>query len=211
MNCGLSNLDTLKGHLLAGTMAGETKFDAVISMIGLGVAGLFDNFCNRNLSYMVDDFTQFSGDRPHWYASRFPVYSVKIINMAYFNTDTWCEITGQPIVENNLTGLIHFGYTLGRFPLMVNMLWTGGYWFETLEPDDEGYPSAPPPDPEGNRAIPARFFLLPDVLRAAFLFQCEALWAARDKLGVGLIDKPAAQSGMAEIKQIGRAACRERV
>ena len=119
---------------------------------------------------------------------------------AYCQADTWCEITGQPITVNFESGLLHFGYTLGRFPLQVQTVWDGGYWFETAEPDDDGFPSAAPEGATDPNGLPARFFLLPDVLRSAFLWQCEALWAARDKLGVGLVNKPSAESGLAEAK-----------
>ena len=200
MNCGLSNLDTLKKHLLAGSMAEETKFDTVIAMIGLGVAGLFDNFTNRKLAWEESSIVTYSGDRPHIYQPRYPIRQVRSVNMRYFQADTWCEITGQPITVNFESGLLHFGYTLGRFPLQVQTVWDGGYWFETAEPDDDGFPSAAPEGATGPNGLPARFFLLPDVLRSAFLWQCEALWAARDKLGVGLVNKPSAESGLAEAK-----------
>ena len=200
MNCGLTNLDGLKRYLLAESLRGETKFDAVLQVIGLGVAGMFETICNRRLGYMEDDYFQFSGDRPHMYLPRYPLRSVDVIKMSYFETDNWTEITGQPITINRESGLVHFGYTLGRFPLQVLGTWTGGYWFETLEPEEEGYPSVAPTAAEGNRALPARFFLLPDTLRAAFLFQCEQVWAARDKLGMGLVDKADGQSGMKSLE-----------
>jgi len=201
MNCGLTNLNTLKKHLLAGSLDGETKFDPVIAMIGLGVAGLFDTFCNRKLAWMESEVVTYSGDRPHMYLPRYPIRQVRSVNMRYFQTDTWCEITGQPITVNFESGMIHFGYTLGRFPLQVQTVWDGGYWFETLEPEVEGYPStAPAANAADPNSLPARFFLLPDVLRSAFLFQCEAIWSARDKLGIGLIDKPGSQSEMGRLE-----------
>ena len=200
MNCGLTNLDTLKRHLLAGSMASESQFDSVIAIIGLGVAGMFDTFTNRKLAWMAGDVVTYSGDRPHMYLPRYPIREVTSVNMRYFQTDTWCEITGQPITVNFESGLLHFGYTLGRFPLQVQTVWSGGYWYETLEPDDEGYPSAAPEAGSDPNGLPARFFLLPDALRSAFLWQCEAIWAARDKLGMGLVDKPSQQSGLGELK-----------
>ena len=200
MNCGLCNLDTLKRHLLAGSLMGETKFDGVLAVIGLGVAGLFDTFTNRRLGWMESEIMTYSGDRPHMYLARYPIRQVRSVNMRYFQTDTWCEITGQPITVNFESGLVHFGYTLGRFPLQVQTVWDGGYWFETLEPDEEGYPSAGPEASDDSNGLPARFFLLPASVRAAFLWQCEAIWAARDKLGMGLVDKPEAQSAVGMLK-----------
>jgi hypothetical protein len=201
MNCGLTNLHTLKAHLLAGTMAAETQFDSALQMIGLGVRGVFEQVCNRRLGYQVDDTVVFSGDRPHYYLPRYPMSGVTKVEMRYFQTDSWTEITGQPISVNYETGLLHFGYFLGRWPLQVGATWSGGYWFDTLEPDDEGYPASKPEVTDATAlANGAQVASLPDELRAAFLWQCEAVWAARDKLGTGLVDKPGQQSGMGEIK-----------
>jgi hypothetical protein len=199
MIAGLTNLDTLKKHLLATSQMAETRFDLVIQTLGLGIAGLFDTLCNRRLAYLDADQVVFSGDRPHYYLPRFPIRNVTSIQMRYFQTDNWTDITGQPISVNYETGLIHFGYTLGRNPMQVRVVWDGGYWFEPLEPEDAQYPSNAPvagTDPNG---LPARFFILPDTLRSAFLFQCEAAWSQRDKLGLGLTDKPGEQSGLGKL------------
>lgn len=180
MNAGLTNLSTLKKLLLPDTLSGEMKFDDEILLLGLGVAGYFESFCNRRLGYLENDTIQFSGDRPHYYLPRYPLTEVVRIEMKYFETDNWTEITGQPITVNKESGMVHFGYTLGRFPLQVRATWSGGYWFETAEPDDEGYPSA---KPEAATA-------LPDVIRAAFHLQCHHIWDQKDKLGSNLIEKP---------------------
>lgn len=180
MNAGLTNLDVLKQLLLPGTMSAESRFDLEIRMLGLGVAAMFETFCNRRLGYLENDTVVFSGDRPHYYLPRYPISAVSKIEMRYFLTDAWNEITGQPINVNYETGLVHFGYTLGRWPLQVRATWSGGYWYETLEPGDEGYPSA---QPDGVLAMP-------DGLVAAFHLQCHHIWDQKDKLGVNLVDKP---------------------
>jgi hypothetical protein len=190
MNAGLTNLDTLRKTLLASSLAGETKFDDRIKVIGLGMAGAFDKHCNRRLGYKENDTMQFSGDRPHYYLPRYPIVSVAAIQMKYFRTDAWTDISDQPISMNEEIGLVHFGYTLGRHPLQVKATWTGGYWFETKEPEDDGYPSA----------APAGATLLPDDLRSAFLLQCERVWYAGDQLGMGLVGKPGEESGIERLE-----------
>jgi len=190
MIAGLTNLDTLKKALLAETLVNETRFDLMIQTIGLGVAGIFNAFTNRRLAWMLGDTITFSGDRPHYYLPRYPILNVMSVQMKYFRTDNWNDISDQPITVNYETGLIHFGYTLGRFPLQVKAIWDGGYWFEPLEPDDDAYPST----------APVGAVLLPDDLKAAFLLQCEEVWAQRDKLGSGIIDKPGAQSGLSKLE-----------
>ena len=195
MNCGLSNLDTLKRHLLpSNTMAGETRFDGVIADIGKGVAGLFNRFCNRDFTY-GENLTQiFRGARAHWYMPNFPVVSFAKVELRFFKADNWTDISGQPLSVNEETGLLSFGYTLGVDPIMVRVTWTGGYWFETLEPEDDGYPSAVPDAITNNPALEASKFMLPDDVRLAWLLQCREVWNKIDKLGTGLVDTPDKQT-----------------
>lgn len=201
MDCGLTNLYELKNALLAQSIGGLTQFDRALQLIGLGVRGAFENFCNRRLAYATNDTVDITGNRPHYYVPRFPISGVTSIQMRYFQSDDWTDITSQPISVAYANGFISFGYTLGREPLRVLVTWSGGFWYETLEPDDPNYPSQKPAisDPVAlrNGAVIAD---LPDDLRAAFLWQCEAIWAARDKLGVGISDKPNEQSKIDRIE-----------
>ena len=177
MNCGLTNLDRLKKHLLANSLAGETKWDQVITDLGLAVAALFDATINRDLAYQVNSEITFTGDRGHYVLPRYPIVSIASIQMRYFDAEPWMDITGQPIRSNAATGIVYFGGVLGTEALQVKMVWTGGYWFETLEPDDEGYPSA----------APAGVAVLPNDLTGAFLFQCRAVWQLIDKTGADIL------------------------
>lgn len=179
MNAGLTNLDRLKKHLLvAGTLAGETKWDQVITDIGQGVAALFDAGINRDLVYQEDCEILFTGDRSHYVLPRYPLVSVKSIQMRYYDAQPWADISGQPMRSNGKSGILYFGGELGSEALQVKIVWTGGYWFEQREPEgDDGYPSV----------IPAGATLLPSDLTAAFLLQCRAVWQAIDKSGADIL------------------------
>jgi hypothetical protein len=203
MIAGLCNLDTLKKHLLPSSMAPETRFDLPIQLIGAGVRGAFEQYCNRKFVYTVDDTQDFTGNRSHYYLPRYPLSGVTKIEMRYFQTDDWTEITDQPITISYENGLVAFGYTLGREPLRVRATWSGGYWFEPLEPDDDAYPSTKP-EVTDELALRngAQIPNLPDELLSAFLWQCEAVWATRDKLGIGLNDKPDQQSGLSKLELV---------
>jgi len=197
MNCGFGNLDTLKRHLLAGSLAGETRFDSVIKTVGLAVAGLIEGHTNRRLGYAAGDTIVFNALRRIFYLPRFPVCGVTSVVTRAETTATWLVESGQPTMVNYETGLVDFGSELGDENVQVRVLWTGGYWFETLEPDDSGYPSSKPThvDPTWD-AVAA----LPDALQGAWLLQCEYLWAARDKLGMGLVDAPGKQTTLGDLK-----------
>jgi hypothetical protein len=194
MNCGLGNLDTLKRHLLAGTMQDQTRFDQVITDIGQGVAALFDQYCNRTFTYAEHQTQIFRGNRAHWYMPGFPVVAFEIVELRFFAADSWTNISGQPLSINEESGLLSFGYTLGVDPIQVRVTWTGGYWFETAEPSDTTYPSAIPTLISSCSALQPAKFMLPADIRLAWLLQCREVWNKVDKLGLGLADKPDAQS-----------------
>jgi len=190
MNAGLSNLATLKGYLLPGTMQSDTQFDAKLALIGLGVAGLMETFCNRLFAYAAGDTVIFTGDRPHFYLPRYPFVSVAAVEMRYFDTDGWTAIDGQPIQTNPGTGLIQFGFEVGRRPLQVRVTYTGGYFYETKESTDIGYPTAVP---SGATALPA-------TVQLAWLTQCAEHWNKSDKLGAGLISEPDREAATGALK-----------
>jgi len=212
MNCGLGNLNSLKTQLLTPALQPGTQFDSLIQSIGRGVAGSFDQFCNRAFTYK-ENFTEiFMGNRAFWYARRFPFVTIAKVELKYFQTDAWTDITAQPLIVNPETGQLNFGYTLGPAPLQCRITYTGGYWFQMLEPtdpgyqvcdteDDPGYPSALPTAIQNSPTLnppgiePFKF-LLPRELRDAWLLQCRVHWDSIDKLGLGVKDKPKAQSAV---------------
>src|SRR6202000_394876 len=98
------------------------------------------------------------------------------IEMRYFMADAWSSIEGEPIQCDPSKGRVDFGYTLGRAPLQVHIIYNGGYFFETLEPTDGGYPSAAP---AGSTALPAGIL-------GAFLLQCKEIVNKMDILGAGI-------------------------
>jgi hypothetical protein len=180
VNAGLSNLDTLRKHLLAGSLGAETKFDAVIAVIGLGVAGMFDKYCNRQLAYAEDAEIIFSGDRDHFVLPRYPVVAIDSIQTRYNDADAWQDSDDALVNSDSAAGLIRFYGPLGDHTLQVRVTFTGGYWFNTAEPDDEEFPGE---QPVGATALPG------DIL-SAFLLQCENVWESRDRLGAGIMSSP---------------------
>lgn len=168
-------MDGLKAHLLAGTMASDTRFDPVILDIGRAVAGLFDAATNRELAYQVDAEILFTGDRSHYVLPRYPVASIKSVQMRFYDSQPWQDITGQPLRTNPSSGLVHFGGVLGTEALQVRMVWTGGYWFNTSDGED-----GPEVKPEGATELPMD-------LRGAFQIQCRTVWQSLDKLGTDIL------------------------
>lgn len=196
MNAGFSNLDFLKKQLLADSLATSTRFDARILTIGLGVADSFGQYCNREFVYDTGIQEVFGGDRPFWFTRRAPVTQFTKVELRYFRSDAWTNISGQPLSADEEKGLIDFGYTLGRNPIQVRLTYNGGFWFNTLEPKELGYIDvhAPqfntllPADITGNAAgIDYRKFLLPAALQMAWVTQCRKVWEAIDKVGEDIL------------------------
>jgi hypothetical protein len=143
------------------------------------VARFFDVKCNRNLAYQINDTQVINGDRPHYCLPRFPIAvnndarqspQISAVNMRYFLTDAWTSIIGEPISCNPSSGMVYFGYSLGRVPLQVQITWTGGYWFDTSD-DNSG-------------VLPPGATALPSDLQGAWLLHCAEVWKMIDRLGV---------------------------
>lgn len=187
MNAGLANRDRLKKHLLAISLAGEVRFDALIEDIGLGVAALMENFCNRKFLRVVDDTETFQADRASFMLPRYPVETISRIELKLKDSDDFVEQDSSIIQSTSKdSGLVYFAEVpdAGPYWAEVRFTFTGGYWFETLEPEEDGYPSA----------CPAGAKQLPSDLRLAWLIQCREVWNKIDKLGTGIVDSPDKQT-----------------
>ena len=188
MNAGLSNLDTLRKHLLASSMSADPRFDAIIQAIGLGVAGLFEGFTNRRLAWSAQDQLVFSGERPFVILPRYPVVAIAAAETRFSDADEW--VAGDLVHQlDAASGVVRFLTAPGSELSQVRITWSGGYWFNTAEPDDDNFPDV----------RPAGATELPGDIRGAFLLQCEHVWAQRDKLGAGILDKPSERGSQAEL------------
>jgi hypothetical protein len=179
MKAGLTNLDTIRKHLLASSLGAETKFDTVLTAIGLGVAAAFDKFCNRKLVYTEDAEVIFTGDRDHFVLPHYPVVAISSIQTRYNSADAWEDATSALVNSNSASGLIQFYGQLGDRFLQVRVVYTGGYWFNQYEPDDPEFPGE----------LPAGASELPADVTAAFLLQLEHVWQNKDRLGVSIVEK----------------------
>jgi hypothetical protein len=180
-NAGFSNLDTLKKHLLAGTLQNDKRFDAAIAAIGLGAAGAIARHCQREFA-RVENATEIKGaDHVEFLLSRYPLESVSQIELKRTEALGWVGLVINDVVTtiDLADGIIHFAgrRDVGPPDAQLRFTFTGGYWWDTAEPDAENYPT---PTPAGAAA-------LPDDLRLAWLLQCEAVWMARDKVGKNVL------------------------
>jgi len=192
MNLGLGNLSTLKTHLLTAALVSGTDYDTPIANLGKGVAALMEKRCNRVFGRVAADTFEFSADRSHIVLPRYPIEEITKVELRDTLTDGYVD---QGAVNDNIlnlsesAGLVRFNGIFGSSDSRIRLTYTGGYFFETLEPADVGYPTAVP---TGSTALPNDLFF-------AWLFQCEYVWSQRDKLGLSIAEKastPAAAAGV---------------
>jgi hypothetical protein len=176
MNIGLGNLTELKGQLLAASLRTDTNFDAVIKGIGAGVAGQIEKFCNRRLQRVEGEQDVFSGDRRHWYLSRFPAESVSLCEKQDSVQDGWVTLPDLIQAQQLDQGYVMFISVQGYYWSRLRITYTGGYWFDTTD------------DGTGTRPGPAA--ALPAELKLAWYLQCQNVWKRWEKLGAGITERP---------------------
>ena len=193
MNAGLSNLDTLKKHLLANTLAGNPQFDLVIQAIGLGMAAGFEQYCNRKFARLIGAQDVLPGDRVNYLLSRYPLEALTTVELKLDEADGYVVQTSDFVntvdLKNGMV-LLPNEADPGDELSQVRFTYTGGFWWEPLEPDDAAYPSA----------LPAGANALPDDLKLAWLLQCQQVWDARDQIGLSLVDAPGTQQTIDTLK-----------
>lgn len=172
MNLGLGNLNDLKTFILPESIRAQTDKNAVLQSIGKGVSGLMERMCNRWFARTVGAQDVFSADRDGWTLSRFPVESITSVEVKTTDAEGWVAQTGLIDVSHLERGLILFSGLPADPRSLVRITYTGGYFFETLEPTDGGYPTA---TPSGSTAVP-------DSLKLAWLSQCQAVFEGKDHL-----------------------------
>jgi hypothetical protein len=179
MDLGLGNRNTLKRYLLAASLVTATTYDAVLNVIGKGVATQFDRAANRKFKRVAGDTFVFYADRRVVVLPRYPIESVTAIAQKTSEAEGFVALDLALIQSiDHAGGLIQFAAPLGTFLSTVRVTYTGGYWFDTKEPDDDGYV----PDADA----PAGATVVPDDLKLAWLQQCARVWELKDKLGTGI-------------------------
>jgi hypothetical protein len=194
MNVGLGNLTELKGQLLAASLRSDTNYDTVITGIGLGVANLFDQFCNRTFCRTVGKVDTFRADRRHWYLNAFPSEVISALAKQDDLTDGYVASTLPPdpaslIQQMDLaSGYIMFISIQGYFFSQIQVIYTGGFWFDTTE--------------NGTGVMPGTATALPAAIKSAWYLQCQHVWKRWDKLGAQIAQDGETQGALSGIELI---------
>ena len=166
MNAGLSNLATLKAHLLPGTWQSVTDYDAAIAALGLGMAGLLETFTGRKFERTVGAVEYFDGANATLQLTRLPLETLTALDIQTEKDGDWTSIL-TAVKKAGKTGLVYLtGQQAEPGDATIRATFTGGYWFDTTENNSGSLPS-------GATAVPAK-------LLAAWKLQCGAVWARTD-------------------------------
>lgn len=187
MNAGLSNLRTLKRHLLAERLRPELTWDSEIAAIGLGVAASMERYCNRVFERAAGiTWSTSSLGRTAFVLPRYPIEAVTAVDLRTSYSDAWESQTLSDLIlqVDESAGLVIFNEALGWNGSVVRFTFTGGYWWDTTEDSSGTLPS-------GATALPAD-------LQHAWLLQCAEVWSRRDNLGTGLVKAPSASAKLSE-------------
>jgi hypothetical protein len=187
MDLGLGNLATVKGFVLPESIAVDTQYDSVLQVIASGIAKRFENYCNRKFARVVGDVATFDANRTHYNLPRYPLETVTQLELRATWQDPWDDITNTIVQVDEAIGQIFFGVFMADSLVMMQCTYTGGFFYETKEPTDEGYPTAMP---EGATALPAD-------LQGAWLMQTLHEFQCKDRLlPEGLADKTKSRSDL---------------
>lgn len=183
MDLGLGNLATLKPWLLPPDALSDTSFDAALQILGKGVASALEKYCGRKFGRSQGAVFTVPGPALVLIVDRYPIEAFTKLEYKSIGSDAvWNDMTDMVSQWDWQTGVVELAGALGTSQERIRVTYNGGYFYETLEPTDTGYPTA---QPTGS-------YELPDDLQLAWLQQCAAVWELRHKLGIALATVPEA-------------------
>jgi hypothetical protein len=172
----LSNLATLKAHLLTPSLVAATDYDARIRAVGQSVLGQMEAYTGRRFGRAVSEQLVLPGGQNVLVLSRLPIESIASVETREREGDAWVVQADGLDSYNPISGVVYLSHIWGDARTHLRLTVTAGFWFESLEPTAAGYPSA----------APSGCYPLHDELRAAWLLQCGLVWRTIDKLGAAI-------------------------
>lgn len=189
MTAGLSNLATLKAHLLTPALAASSDYDARIAAVGAAMLGLIEQHTGRRIARKVGDTLALPGGRTVFVLPRLPIEQITALEAREELAEPWTDCLSALDYYDPESGVVRLTQPPGTRRGQLRVTWTGGYWFEQLEPANTGYPTTMP---EGATALPAE-------LQAAWLLQCGHAWRVIDQLGTAIAEEPAKAADLPQI------------
>jgi hypothetical protein len=179
-DCGLGTLGELKRFCITASMSGQGTFDTTLTLIGRGIAKLFNDALGRRLKREVGVMEQFSFARTNLVSIHAPLETVTKMELKYTEAEGWVDLTsGLPncLIDYD-EGIVRvpadFWPISAQFRYNTPGIWRltvdGGYWYD--------------PTDDGTGTLPTGAFELPPDLKLAWLLQSQHLFINGDSLGI---------------------------
>jgi hypothetical protein len=169
LNLVLGNLTTLRQALLPESWQAQTERDSVIAALGRGVAGMFEEFCDRKFGREEDAVEYFERDKEVLVLARYPLEAKPEIDLRGGNDGSWQPYTENVANWSPLSGIVTLNGSIGDEWSLIRVTYTGGFWVDETEDGvatpEEGLDDATP---------------VPAALQRAWLDQCRHHWTAAD-------------------------------
>lgn len=155
---GYCDLATLRSRLLPADLGEDAEWDADISAIGLGVAGIFDAITGRELRRNTAARFECPADVDSVVLKSYPVESITSVMLAS-GTGPSADVSSAVLGLQKASGIVDFGGVLGSHVDRLEIVSSGGFWCDAS--DDVPMPSGATP--------------MPGALLEAFFLQCRAM------------------------------------
>ncbi len=159
MTVGFASLAKLKRACLPPSLQSDTRWDTVLTEIGLAVAAAIANTCNRDFERRVGATFTRSADGSAFSLPLYPVEAVSAAVVRRAGTGSDENVLDQLANFDQDSGIIEFTSVLGRYQDKLTITYTGGFWWDDSAAQDQVQPS-------GSTA-------LPDDLARAWMLQCQ--------------------------------------
>lgn len=174
---GFATLTFLKAQLLAEALRTDPAYDGIVTQVGKGVAGQFENFCNRKFARVEGFVETTAADYCSFQMARFPLEVMTSIELKMNETDGFVMQTLPGYVRSFdlAKGVVYLpeNADAGPYYAQLRFTYTGGYWIDGTD--------------ECSATAPAGQTALPDELRFAWIIQCKRVWESIDKTGVDIL------------------------
>jgi len=167
---GLGTLVQLKRFLLSAGIVAETTYDEVLTFIGKGVAAQIDRHCNRTFKRGVSITEDFRGGTDYLPLARYPVESIASIGLKSSGESVFT--TQADVIDTAAldTGCLLLTGYIGSERDQLRVTYTGGYWYDVSD--------------DGSGSQPSGSTLLPAEIQMTWLYECQHVWEAANRLGI---------------------------
>lgn len=174
MTVGFASLAKLKRACLPPSLQTDTRWDTVLTDIGLAVAAAIGNECNRDFERAAGTTFTRPADGSAFSVPRYPLEAVSAAVVRRVGSSSDENVLDSLANVFPDSGIVEFSAILGTYQDKLTLTYTGGYWW-----DDSVAQTTP--QPSGSTALPKD-------LERAWLLQCQNIIERTRILKMGALE-----------------------